>query len=81
MANHEMKNVSHVDSGLATPPCKVERIMVASSWREVLQAELTGLLVPAGGAPGAPEYAINILKNKVLAGKNDRRPHPAARPF
>jgi hypothetical protein len=39
MANHEMKNLSQVDSGLAIAPCKVELIMVASSWREVLQAE------------------------------------------
>jgi hypothetical protein len=29
MANHEMKNLSQVDSGLATAPCKVELIMVA----------------------------------------------------
>jgi hypothetical protein len=81
MANHEMKNLSQVYSGLATAPYKLELIMVASSWREVLQAGVTSLLASARVARGALEDAINTIKNIVLDGKSGGRSQPAARPF
>jgi hypothetical protein len=53
MANHEMKNLSPVDSGPAIARRKVEFIILASSWREVRQAGMTGLRIRRRAAPGA----------------------------
>jgi hypothetical protein len=57
MANHEMKNLSQIDSGVATPTLQSGTIMLTSSWREVREVAMTGLQAPAGLAPASPKHA------------------------